>query len=97
MTIMDVRGDFVPTASGVTYSEPVPPNCYYIYNGDRRYQISADEFPEYAEVVEILKGRGEIVKNMNPQEFGTKLDSILHDKIHLRYEEARGMALSMGK
>ena len=94
--ILDARGDFtivLPDSGGDRFDVPAGVHC--LLNGDRRYTFSVDEFPEFSEVVEILKGRGETVVGIDPQEVGTSLAPTLKDQIDLRFQEARGLAWTL--
>ena len=95
ITILDIRGDFIPIASGVPYNGPFPPETINLINNGRCYNVSIFEFPEFHEITEILRGRGKTVTASDPSAFGTSLDPLLKDQIALRYEEARGLALSV--
>ena len=94
-TILDARGDYIEVFPGTESGITVPAGSHCLFSGERRYDFRVDQFPEFSEIVEIIKGRGETVDDIDPNAVGTDLDEMLKVQIQLRYEEALALARSM--
>lgn len=92
-TILDARGDFTYRPAGVSVNANPPPGHITIARASRIYTFAEEEFPEFAELERIFHGEDSaaIVESVD----GSRLSPDFHDRVWLRFEEARALAWSM--